>query len=95
MPDKEFSPELPADFDAFDVQRATMPVGGVGLFVITLRQQYSPVNVARTRDAWAAAWKNAGAPVPPTCLIVDDSVSIQALGDAELANVGLMRIPTT
>ncbi len=89
----EYRPAIEPDADVFDVQRATIPEGRQGLFVLRLRGEITPWISDRLQAFWTRIWLRAGLAAAPELLIIDDTVTLEALGEAELASLGLMRVP--
>jgi hypothetical protein len=82
--------------DEIDVTQISIPDNGNSIFMARLPGGYCRPEVAqRIEAAWKNIWKRAGHDKPPPLLVCDGSVEITALSDAELLNVGLMRVPTT
>ncbi len=73
------------------VRQAISPVGG--LFVLKVRRILNADHAERIRAAWAGAWKMAGRDLPPALLILDGETELEALGSAQLADAGLMKVP--
>jgi hypothetical protein len=66
--------------------------GAIGLYVMHSRNPVRPETAAHFRRAWQAAWESAGRQAPGL-MILDGSLSIEALADGDLKELGLMRIP--
>jgi hypothetical protein len=88
-----FVPRIEPGADAFDVQRATVPEGRVGVFVMTVPADTHPDTLWHIEKGWSRVWIDAGLPRAPGLFVLPEGMSLMPLSDADLQNLGLMRIP--
>lgn len=56
--------------------------------------RYTHEAIGKVRLHWDDAWKSIGVEKSPMLLIIEEGTELTPLSDAELRNIGLMRIPT-
>ena len=75
--------------DEFRVQQA---ISGDGIFVLNCPWHVSRASAEAIKARWQGAWRDAGRAAPPL-LILDGGATLQPLEEAELRELGLMRMP--
>lgn len=75
--------------DEFRVQQA---IAGGGIFVLNCPWHVSRASAEAIKQRWQDAWREAGRSAPPL-LILDGGASLQPLEEAEMRELGLMRMP--
>lgn len=96
MTSRDLGPLTHLEFDAFDVLRATVPEGKIGLFVMSVPENFLMTTEPpkRMAEMWAFAWEKAGATKTPGLILLPEGMALSPLHDAQLESLGLMRIPT-
>ena len=74
------------------VARLRLTGGEPAIFVMRCPAPVKPSHVEHIQATWAAAWAQAGSYIP-MLLVIDDTMSIEALSGAQLEELGLQRIP--
>jgi hypothetical protein len=80
---------------SIDADLMTIPDNGVSVFVLRMDLDWvcsDPEHQQRLYDMWETVWKGAGAKKVPGLLLLSEDCELQALGDAELQEMGLVRI---
>lgn len=76
----------------FQVNRVLVEDGKVGVFLLKTKHPLTMYVREQSKKAWDHMWKQAGYE-PPGVLFCDGDVELVPLRDAELRDLGLMRIP--